>query len=293
MPVPRLDQQTTDAAGKLVKFSVKADGQNEEAYLYDVELHYPIATEEEAEQVEAYCPGAETAFTNAQELDNWKWSGKTQPATSTKATIARADDGLVLADGLASILYTQIRASKRAVVLVVKLRFGGQTEGVATKLTKNLRAAVGTMFDQPQQELDFGGMAPKLGDIVVGEIEGKSFAGALLAERTRGIEGENQITLDDFGTQFLLTPADVRSFFTIGGDANMAALVRSYETKCKRSKVNPTWRALVIAINVNHPTTDTRGGEYALNIQHVEDAVNLLVDERDNGEISHGAVGMA
>ena len=316
MPVPNLSKARTESDGRLVKFTPKIDGQSS-SFVYDIELSYSVLDAGEAEVVQQTCPGVVVAFAKAQEDDNWKWSGNSRPASSSVVTVRNLETEDVAVSGIAEFRAAVVRASKKAVVLIVRLRFGGQSGEVASRLVDCLRSGVITVFEPQQQELfsepstDDEAVSvaesvvakpkkmkasqnipkPFIGDIVVGEVSGKSFAGIL--REFIDEDGAEFAKVDDFGEEVEVPLGDVCSFFGISAASGMTLpdLLKQYRGACSTEKVAPTWEALVYALQECPVSFTGPNGvkTYTMGVDALERAAGLL----KVGLPTHGAQGLA
>ena len=279
-----LTEKNTVSDATLVKFGVKADGKDEEAFIYDLDLLIPVQSAEDAELVQHMIPGAVDVFDKAtNEQDNWKFNTTVKPdLDGVRVEISDASHGERAMDGSAEVKSIKLRASKKAVSVVFRMSLGGQTEGVATRLTRLLRNAVSVEVEQTQQVLPFatGGRTPEPGDLVVAMDSdvGESRVGRLVD--TVVTDGETLYRLEDFDSEYAVQADQVVSIIGLGGDVR--ALVRSYKGRCKRRELAPTWEAVLLGI-ATQADWALRGGQgqtFDLSPEVIEAAVEAL----DRGE---------
>lgn len=276
MPMPDFTQHTGECDGSLVKFAVKADGTVEDAYVYEAQVAFTIADMTDARIAEGVAPGASEVFTRSSGDDNWKHSSTVSPGTSLgpmRVTLSHADRGKVAIEGMAEVKALALRASKKAVVLSVKLAFGGQSAGIAANLAALLRSACCMSFERPQGVLPFrakDATEANIGDVVVawdGKVH-EHFVGRL-AE----VEGD-RLTLESFGNEFAASKAGIVAVLKLDGD--VPAMVRSYEMRCGRRDVTPTWEAIVMAAAETGDGLLNGGGLLTLTPEILERAVARL-----------------
>lgn len=274
MPMIDLTDQSAEADGQLNKFSIKADGKAEDAYLYEADLIFVIASVEDAKILDKIFPGAVRVQEESQREDtNWKFNATVNPdITGVKATLSHASRGKVAIDGGCEVKSVRLRASKKAIAATVKLVFGGQTAGTAAKLTALLRTACCLSIEKNQQVIPFPtkGVAPAVpGDLVaVWDSEvGQHYVG-LVAESEDG-----RLTLDDHGNEYTVSADEVVAVVKLDGD--IKALIRSFKTRCKRRDIQPTWEAILLAGAEGNSLLDG-GGTLTLDSEVLERAVARL-----------------
>ena len=251
MPTIDLLAQTSETDCELSKYTVKADSGDEDAYLYDLWLVTRLTSVQDADLCGKLIPGARAIYERATEPENnEKFSQTVTPAIKgLSVNISNAKKGLVAVTGAADILSVQMRGSKRIVTVTVKLRMGGQTEAIASNLTKLLRNAVTLSTDYDQQPIPFpervSTPTPELGNVVCALAGGMNWYGRLIEGSDSG-----KFLLDDFGSETQVDLQDIQSFYGIGvgeGD-DMGRLLASYKARCKTRDIRPSWAAITVAL---------------------------------------------
>lgn len=239
--------RSAEVDGQVVKYSVKADGKVEDAYIFEADVAFVIASVEDARIVEKVIPGAVEVFARAgREDDNWKFNTSVVPdIRGFRATISHAARGKVAMEGGCEIKALRLRSSKKATACTIKLAFGGQTAQGAANLAAMLRSACCLSLEHDQQVIPFARKAgeappaPAKGDIIVAVAGGDTYCGRFV-EQAGSI-----ITIEDFDNEYAVEVDEVTAVLKVGGD--VAALSRSYKTRCGKRKIQPTWAAIVLA----------------------------------------------
>jgi hypothetical protein len=296
---PDLAARQSEADGTLNKFAVKADGSAEGAYLYELQVAFPVNNSAEAETLGAFIPGAKDTYLRATERDDWKSSVTVVPdLDGVHVELADARSGRSIIKGVAEIKAATYRTSKRAAALVLKVLLGGQTEAIAAVLTKALRAPVHFIFEQSQQSL-FGkekGQAkpvPEMGNVVCALENGERVWGRVV-EVNDGDEDDDakSIVLDDFGVDHVVTSEDVQSFWQLAETDDLDKLLKSYKDRAKRRELTPTWSALTVAVGEAFGAGGAPGeGAHALTKEIVERAVAVLADGGAGVDVTRTGTG--
>lgn len=252
---PDLTARASEADGTLSKFSVKPDGATEDTYIYETQIVFPINNSADAQALETLIPGARDTYIRATERDDWKCQGQVVvPAISgAHVELADAKTGRVAVKGGADIQSATYRASKKAVALTVKVRFGGMTAGMGAAFIGLLRAPIHFVFEAAQRALPFAGTAkavvvPERGDIVCADDQGETVWGRVV-EVDDEAEGEPAaIVLDDFGIEHTVSAFGVKSFWKLQAADDMPKLITSFKGRCTRRKVTPSWSHITVAV---------------------------------------------
>lgn len=276
MPMIDLTERADECDGALVKFSVKADGKADDAYLYEAHVAFRLDDLDDARIAAKVAPGAAEVFAKSQGDDNWKHSGTVTPGTSLgplRITLSHADRGKVAIEGQAEIKGLSLRASKKAVVLVAKIAFGGQSAGIAANLAALLRASCCMTFERPQGVLPFRPREANdanVGDVVITwDPDVREHFVGRLAE----VEGE-RLTLESFGNEYVAVKSEIVAVVKLDGD--VTGMLRSYEDRCKRREISPTWEAIVMAAAEDGTALLRGGGVVTLTPEILERAVARL-----------------
>lgn len=275
MPVIDLTEKEARGSGQLNKFAVRADGRDEAAFVYDMQVVFVVSNSAEAAIVERLIPGAKETYQRATERDDWKAQQTVVPdIEGARVVLVHAADGGVGIQGGAEIKGVLLRASKRAVTLTVKVKCAGQTEQVATALTKLLRAPVELRVDGAQQQLPFRkGPAIAMGSVVVAKDED----GGPVWGRVHDIDHEAGLALlDVFGDHEVPVQMDgvTTAWALVPGDATEKAL-REYKAACKKGKVAPSYRAVTVAVGEAYASEPPADGQHRLTAEVVARAVVL------------------
>lgn len=276
MPILDLTEKTARGSGQLNKFSVKANGRDEAAFVYDMQVVFVVSNSAEAEVVERLIPGAKGAYQRATERDDWKMQQTVVPdIQGARMVLADAADNVVAIQGGVEIKGVLLRASKRAVTLTVKAQCAGQTEQVATALTKLLRNPVELVVESTQQQLAFRkGPMVAMGAVVVA----KDDDGAVVFGRVHDIDHEaGLVLLDLFGaTEFAVRIDSITTAWAlVPGDATEKAL-RDFKAACKKAKVAPNFRAITVAVGEAYASEPPADGQHRLTAEVVARAVALI-----------------
>lgn len=280
MPIIDLSEKTARGCGQLNKFSVRADGRDESAFIYDAQVVFVVSNSAEAEAVERLIPGAKETYQRATERDDWKAQQTVVPdIDGARVELRRSSDDEVAVQGGAVIKGVFLRASKRAVTLTVKVQMAGQTDRVATALTSLIGKPVDLLVEAAQQGLPFaGGKVPtvQLGSVVVA----RDTDGATVWGRVHDMDHDRgTLQLDVFGDgELTVSTTDVTtSWALVPGDATEKAL-RAYKTACKKAKVAPSYRAITVAVGEAYASEPPADGRHRLTDDVVLRAAVLTKD---------------
>lgn len=276
MPMIDLTAKDSEADGQLIKYTGKADGKAEDAYIFDAVVAFTVRGREDAATLEAMIPGACEIFDRAtREDDNWRFNTTVKPDMSgVRAVISHAERGKVAVEGACEVKSVQLRASKKATVVSVTMAFGGQSAGVATNLTALLRSTCCLSVERAQQVIPFPtSKAPdgQTGDLVAvwdPEVE-QHMVGRLVETSVGGV-----MTLEDFDNEYAASRDHVVAVVKLGGD--VTALTRSYKQRCGRRKITPTWEAVILAAAESAEGLLSGGGSVILTPEIIERAVARL-----------------
>lgn len=287
MPMLDWQQQSTEADGQLAKYTAKADGKSEDAYVYETDVVFIVASVDEARLLEEIVPGAVEVFDRAnREDDNWKFNTAVVPDVKSQliAELGNAKDskvkGKAAVSGAAALKSVRLRASKKAVAVTVKLVFGGQTSSVASALTALLAEHVTLSLNRSQQLIPFptqgGNSEAERGDIVVAYNAAldETYVGRLIES-----DG-SRMSLEDFDNTYAVSSDEVVSVLRLVGD--VTALRRNFKARCTRRKMQPSWSAVVVAITSEPGSTS---GEIEWLPEHVEAAVKLIESGSDEVDV--------
>lgn len=272
MPVIDFDKLETQADGTLSRYTVKADGRDDEGFVYETDIVFVIEGTQDARIVQSIVPGAEDVWTRASaEDDDWKFNTTVTPdLIGTRAVLTNAKLDHKGIEGACDVKSVRLRASKRATTLTVKLVFGGQTAAQASALAGLLRSAVSLSLSRDQQVLPFPttSVQPKTGDLVVAFDGGTAFTGRLLQS------DDSVLVLEDFDREYRVDPGSVSSVIRLDGD--VAALRRSYKTRCQRRNLTASWEAIVLALGQDNGAVTRGSASVVLTAETIEKAVALL-----------------
>lgn len=285
MPIINLAVPNARGCGQLNKFSVRADGRDNNAFVYELQVVFTIASSAEADIVEELIPGAKQSYQRATERDDWKTQQTVIPdIEGANMELRRSSDDECAISGGAEIKGVLFRASKRAVTMTVKVVCAGQTDRVATQLTGLLGAAVDLIVDAAQQPLFPRTKRPviQLGAVVVArDSDGETVWG-----RVHDMDLESSTMLIDvFGaTEVPIMMDDVTtSWSLIPGDATEKA-IRAYRAACKRAKCTPTFRAITVAVGEHYAGQSPDDGQHRLTDDVVMRAVMLTKEGFSTGD---------
>jgi len=273
MPMIDFTQKQSEADGQLSRFTLKADGKDESAFIYECDVVFVIDSVADARTLASIVPGAVEVFERAgREDDNWKFNTTVNPdLAGVRATLSHAKRGKVAVDGGVEVKSLRLRASKKAVAATAKLVFGGQTAAVAANLAPLLRAACSLSLEKLQGVIPFpsakGAPEPQKGDLVVawGRDVQQHYVGRLV-EAT-----EERIALDNFGDEYSIDPEEVTAVLKLDGD--VTALRKSFVSRCKRRDVQPMWDAVILAAAESDSGLLSGGGTLVLTPEVIERAV--------------------
>ena len=274
MPIIDLAENEHTADGVLHKFTTKADGQNEDAYVFETDVTFIIDSVESAETLAKMIPGAVEIFERAnREDDNWKYTATAKPdIDGVKVQLASAKGRSASIDGNTAIKALIVRASKAAMTATVRFTFGGQPSKVAQKLTSLLGKATRVSTDFSQQVLKFP--APELvGGMQLGDIAVARSNDAWVVGRVDEI-GDSTVKVKDFENSYTVDPEEIISILHLEGD--VTALRRTYANRCKSDDLTPTWEAIVLAMGEDSENVLQGGGRVRFTPEHVKRAVARL-----------------
>ncbi len=286
MPIIDLTSQPARGQGQLNKFSVKADGRDEEAFVYDVDVVFTVASSAEAEVVGRVVPGAKEAYQRATERDDWKCQQTVVPDIEGARVVIGQEGEEAALQGGAEIRAVTMRASKRAVTITVKCRCAGQTGDPASRLTGLLRSPVDLLVEGAQQVLPFAGKgAPlvQLGAVVVGRDE----HGTTVWGRVHDMDHEAGVALlDVFGEGEVPAKLDAitSAWALVPGDPTEKAL-RAYKAASKKAKLAPSYRAITVAMGEAYAAEPPADGKHHLTPEVVARAVELARAGFGDGEV--------
>lgn len=267
-------------------FTVKADGKAEDRYVYALDLVSEIKGVEDAEVLARILPGAVDLYEKAShDQDNRKFTVALNPGLEgIRFNIGNAHSSKGVVQGLGEVKQIKVRASKVATTCVFRIVMGGQSEEVASDLTRLLRNAASVVAEYDQQLLPFEGKKPpEVGHLVVAfdSDTGENMVGRLAETSER--DGIVYYALENFDCDFQVAAENVVSNFVLEGD--VAALVKSYKTRCKKRSISPTWDAVILAIakSWDGALKGGKGQAVMLTTEHIEMAVNMIQD--GSGEI--------
>ena len=274
MPIIDLTENEHTADGVLHKFTTKADGQDEDAFVFEADVVFIIDSVDDAKILSRMIPGAVEIFERAnREDDNWKFTANAKPdMDGVKVQLASAKGRSASIDGSTMIKALIIRASKAAVTATVRFTFGGQPSKVAQKLTTLLGKATRVTTDFSQQVLQFpkavegGGM--QRGDIVVAHSSDTWVVG--MVEEI----GDSTVKVKDFSNSYTVDPEEIVSVLHLDGD--VTALRRTYGNRCKSDDLTPTWEAIILAMGEDSEDVLKGGGRVRFTPEHVNRAVARL-----------------
>ena len=251
--MPAIDVfQKGEADGKLVKFSVKADPADQDAFTFEADVAFAISGPEDAKVLEGDIPGAVDMWAKANdEHTNWKVSMTVKPNLSVSAELSNAQRGLSAIKGLAEVKSLTFRASKKAVTAVVKLAWGGQKAETASMLAKLLRNATTLSLEPQQTQLPYRKPGEVLafdeGDIVVARLDdGEEVTGFVTDSDVEFIDGEDQATIDDCGKNFVVPVKSIVSVVKI--EMVDETLIEAYKKRAKKSKTKPSTKAILAGL---------------------------------------------
>ena len=242
-----------EADGKLVKYSVKADPRDEDAFTFEADVAFSISGPEDAKILEQDIPGAVDMWTQANNPDtNWKIALTVKPNLSVSAELSNAVKGLSAIKGLAEVKSLTLRASKKAVTTIVKLVWGGQPAETATSLARLLRNATTLSLEPQQQELPYRKPGEVLafdeGDIIVARLDDGEEVCGFVADGgdTEEVDGEDSATIDDCGKEHVVP---TRSFVSVVKvELVDDAVIPAYVKRAKKAKVKASTRAILAGL---------------------------------------------
>jgi len=271
MPIIDLAETEHTADGVLQKFTTKADGQDEDAFVFETDVTFIIDSVDDAKILAKMIPGAVEIFERAnREDDNWKYTATAKPdIDGVKVQISSAKGRSASVEGTVMIKALIVRASKAAMTATARFTFGGQPSKVAQKLTALLGKVTRVTTDFSQQVLQFpkvvegGGMGR--GDIVVAHSNDAWIVGMV------DEIGDSTVKVKDFSNAYTVDPEEIVSVLHLEGD--VTALRRTYSNRCKSDDLTPTWEAIILAMGEDSENVLKGGGRVRFTPEHVNRAV--------------------
>jgi len=268
--------------GSLSKMAAKPDSQGDGTYIYTLDVSFRITSSKEAEVLEKLIPGAKESYLRASERDDWKNTQAVTPdMEGARIVLADAKDGQIAMQGGAEIKTCILRCSKKAAVLTLKLACGGQGAACGTPLIGLLGRAVDLQVEVAQQLLPFNRPAVQVsvgGIAVAKDANGETVFG-------RVVEIGDEIVLSTFGGQDeVVNQDDIVSCYALPSDDATEKALKDYQARCKKRKVNPTYRAITVALSEAYSGVAANGGTHPLTSEIVERAVVLTAKPAEEAQ---------
>jgi len=281
--VPNLTNHEGQIDGVLSKVAFKRDG--DEAVLYTVDVTFTVLNSAEADALDSFFPGAKQTYINCSEKnDDQKEKREVTPVfpSAISIEIASASSGRSLVKGSCKVVKLALSSSKKITSLTAKCQWGGQSEGVAENLAHGLGGPVNFIWEFAQQSLFAGGsssasVTPKVGEIVCGSDEDGDPVYGQIVEVS---EEDKSCLVSNFGDDFQLDFDGIESKWTVNTeDPEYDKCMRSYQERCERRSLFPTWEFLTIAVGKAFQDGEPGDGAHVLTKKIIAEAVKLQEEE--------------
>ncbi len=297
------------AQGKLIKVTMKQDGDSQNTLDFGVSIVFRIASSADAAQADKIVPGALIAYERATDEGNdWKSRFLVDPHF-TNVRLQFADPArpeTEVQEFAASCRKVGLRCSKKAVALEYGFNVGGQPPGVAASFAALLGRTVEVTVGW-ENVLPFTRPGPLAGPahvldtntLVSAEIDGDEVHGFWLRVATEAESQDYDLLIRDLdGTEHGLSEQDIVAVQQLTDHKDNTKLIADYKAKCKKLKVAPSASALLLALAQDGGAEKSDAGTWNLTAATITHAVQLtsqplqrLPPEPGDGEESKEALG--